>query len=256
MNIAQLLTPEITDLIEHNDWINLKNVISDWPAPDIADLLRYLDGKDSVILFRLLPKSIASDVFAKLGITEQEELINKIGNSELEKLILNTPYDDRTDLFEDLPGRLTQRILNILPVKERVKSLELLGYPKMSVGRLMTPDYIAVRSNWNVSKAIDHIRKRGQDAETFEIIYVIDDEWKLLDDIPLRKFILAEPDQLVHDIMDHTFICIEAKQDQEQAYHLIKRYDLNVLPVVDSEGVLLGIVTVDDIIDVLEQEVT
>ena len=256
MKIVHLLTPEIIDLIKHNDWINLKNVISDWPSPDIADLLGYLDSKDSVILFRLLPKNIASDVFTKLGNMEQEELLNKIGNSELQNLILSTSYDDRTNLFEDLPGRLTQKILNILPDKERVKSLELLGYPEMSVGRLMTPNYIAVKSNYNIKTAIDHIRSRGPAAETVDIIYVIDNEWKLLDDIPIRRFILAEPDHMVQDIMDHNFICIEAKQDQEQAYHLIKRYDLNVLPVVDAEGVLLGIVTVDDIIDVFEEEVT
>jgi len=256
MSIAHLLTPEIKDLIEQNDLINLKTVISDWPSPDIADLLGYLDSKNAVILFRLLPKNSASDVFTKLGNLEQEELLNKIGNSELQNLILSTSYDDRTNLFEDLPGRLTQKILNILPEKERVKSLELLGYPEMSVGRLMTPNYIAVKSSLNVKTAIDHIRSRGQAAETVDIIYVIDNDWKLLDDIPIRRFILAEPDQKVEDIMDHNFICIEAKQDQEQAYHLIKRYDLNVLPVVDTEGVLLGIVTVDDIIDVFEEEVT
>ena len=256
MRIAHLLTPEIRDLIEQNDWINLKNVISDWPSPDIADLLGYLDNKGSVILFRLLPKNMASDVFSKLDITEQEDLLNKISNAEVENLILNTAYDDRTDLFEDLPGRLTQKILNILPVNERVKSLELLGYPEMSVGRLMTPNYIAVNSNLNVSKAIAHIRSRGPAAETVDIIYVVDNDWKLLDDIPIKKFILAEPDQIVHDIMDQNYICIEAKQDQEEAYHLIKRYDLNVLPVIDEEGVLLGIVTVDDILDVLEEEVT
>jgi magnesium transporter len=256
MSIAQLLTPEIKDLIEQNDWTNLKNLISDWPSPDIADLLGYLDSKDSVILFRLLPKNTASDVFSKLGITEQEALLNKISNSELENLILNTAYDDRTDLFEDLPGRLTQKILNILPVDERAKSLELLGYPEMSVGRMMTPNYIAVKSNMDLQKAIDHIRIRGQNAETIDMIYVVDNDWKLLDDVPIKKFILAKPDQFVEDIMDHNFICIEAKQDQEEAYHLIERYDLNVLPVVDTEGVLLGIVTVDDIIDVLEDEVT
>ena len=256
MSIAHLLTPEITELIEQNDWINLKNLISDWPSPDIADLLGYLDSRDSVILFRLLPKNMASDVFAKLEISDQEDLLNRIGNSELENLILNTAYDDRTDLFEDLPGRLTQKILNILPVNERIKSLELLGYPAMSVGRLMTPNYIAVKSNLNIQKAIDHIRSRGRDAETVDIIYVVDNEWKLLDDVPIKRFILAKPDQIVADIMDFNFICIEAKQDQEQAYHLIERYDLTVLPVVDTDGVLLGIVTVDDIIDVLEEEVT
>jgi magnesium transporter len=126
----------------------------------------------------------------------------------------------------------------------------------MSVGRLMTPNYIAVKSNLNIQNAIDHIRSRGQDAETVDMIFVVDNDWKLLDDVPIKRFILAEPDQMVHEIMNHTVISIEAKQDQEEAYHLIERYDLNVLPVVDTDGVLLGIVTVDDIIDVLEEEVT
>ncbi len=254
--IAFLLKPEIIDLIESHDWASLKEAISDWPVPDIADIFAYLDAKESVIMFRLLPKQIASEVFSKLDHHKQEELVSGIGNAELESLIINTAYDDRTDLFEDLPGTITQKILNILPLKERTKSLELLGYPDMSVGRLMTPDYVAVRADWPIGQAIEHIRKRGKDAETVDIVFVVDDSWRLLDDIPLRKFILANPNQTVDAIMDHNIISIEARQDREEAYQLIRRYDMNVLPVVDSEGVLLGIVTVDDVIDVLEEEIT
>jgi magnesium transporter len=256
MNIAHLLTPEIADLLNLHDWISLKVIISEWPPPDIADLMANLDSKDSVILFRLLPQKISSDVFTELTNPAQEKLLNSIGNSELQNLIMNIPYDDRTDLFEDLPGTLTQKILNMLPEKERSKSLELLGYPGVSVGRLMTPNYIAVKSDMDIKSAIEHIRRFGQDAETIDTIYVVDQKWHLLDDIPIKRFILAEPDKIVNDIMDHKFICIQARQDREEAYHLIKRYNLNVLPVVDTEGILLGIVTVDDILDVVEEEVT
>jgi magnesium transporter len=256
MMIVNLLTPEIKDLIEKKDWINLKNSISDWPSPDIADLIGYLGVDESRILFRLLPKSSASDVFAKLDSVKQEELLNRIGNSEIRDLLINTSYDDRTDLSEDLPGILTRKILNILPDAERKKSLELLGYPQGSVGRLMTPDYIAVKSDWKVDRALEHIRLRGRDAETADIIYVVDQEWILLDDIPLRRFVFSNPEHTVERMMDRAVISIDAKQDQEEAYQLIKRYDLTVLAVVDDEGILLGIVTVDDIIDVLEEEVT
>jgi len=254
--IAFLLKPEIIDLIETQDWANLKDAILDWPVPDIADIFAYLDERGSVILFRLLPRRIASDVLSKLDHKKRADLLVSIGNAELERLIVNTAYDDRTDLFEDLAGTVTQKILNILPADERAKSLELLGYPEMSVGRLMTPEYVAVKSNWRVEQAISHIRKRGKNAETVDIIFVVADDWKLLDELPLRRFILAEPDQLVRDMMDQNVISIGAKQDREEAYQLIKRYDLNVLPVVDSDNVLLGIVTVDDIIDVLEEEIT
>ncbi len=254
--IAHLLKPEILDLIETQNWLSLKEAISDWPAPDIADIFTYLDDKESVIMFRLLPKHTASDVFSELDHIKQEKLLSSIGNAELERLIINTAYDDRTDLFEDLPGTVTQQILNILPAGERAKSLELLGYPEMSVGRLMTPDYVAVRTDWRIDQAIEHIRKRGKDAETVDMVFVTDEKWKLVDDIPIRKFILAQPDQMVCDIMDYNIISIEARQDREEAFQLIKRYDMNVLPVVDSEGILLGIVTVDDIIDVIEEEIT
>jgi magnesium transporter len=253
--MANLLSPEITDLIKKQQWTDLKNIISDWPSPDIASILDLLDDQETVILYRLLPKKVASDVFSKLEPPQQELLVNQIRKSELERLIIDTSYDDRTELFEDLPGNLTQKMLNILPVEERKKSLELLGYPEYSVGRLMTPDYVAVRSDWTIAKCIDHIRLKGRDAETIDSIYVTDKDWHLLDDIPLRRFLLARPEQQLTEIMDNKFISVDAKQDQEEAYHLINRYDLNVLPVTDQEGVLLGIVTVDDIIDVLEEEV-
>ena len=131
-----------------------------------------------------------------------------------------------------------------------------MGYPENSVGRLMTPDYVALKPHWTVAKALEHIRRYGRDAETIDVVYVVDDRWHLLDDIPLRRVILASPEQKVEDLMDFQFTAIRASADQEEAIRLMERYDLIALPVVDSEGVLLGIVTVDDVFDVLEEEVT
>jgi len=253
---TQLILPEVEDLIERKDWNALKEALSEIDVHDIAELLENLDEKEAVIVFRLVSKDKASDVFAELDPSLQEYLLKHIVGKELKDLLEDLSPDDRTALFEDLPGRMTQKLLNILPPEERKESLQLLGYPEESVGRLMTPDYVAVRPHWTIEKAIDHIKKRGRDAETINMIYVVDDRWKLVDDIPIRRFLLAEPGQSVADIMDHKFIAINALKDQEEAYQVIKKYNLNVLPVVDGEGILLGIVTVDDILDVIEEEVT
>jgi magnesium transporter len=253
---SKLVLPEFEALIEKKDWNTLKNALIEMDVHDIAEVLGNLDEKEAVVVFRLVPKEKASDVFAELDPALQEYLLQHIVGKDLKALLEDLSPDDRTALFEDLPGQMTQKLLNILPPEERKESLQLLGYPEESVGRLMTPDYVAVRPQWTIGKAIEHIKKMGRDAETINVIYVVDDHWKLVDDIPIRRFLLAELDQSVADIMDHKFVAIEAQEDQEQAYQVIKKYNLNVLPVVDREGILLGIVTVDDILDVIEEEVT
>lgn len=254
--ILKFLKPDIIELVENKNWKDLKDVLTEWPAPDIADLIENLDEKDSVILFRLLSKDLASEVFSELEPSIQENLVKSFGNTELKKLIIYLSPDDRTELFDDLPSEFTQKILNLLPAQERKEALQLLGYPEYSVGRLMTPDFMAVRPEWSVDKSIQHIRSIGKDAETINMIYVTDGKGKLLDDIPIRRFILANYEQTVTDLMDENFIAIQTTEDQEEAYHLMKHYDLNVLPVIDSASILLGIVTIDDIIDVLEEEIT
>ncbi len=198
---------------------------------------------------------MASEVFAELEGARQEYILTHIVNTDVKQLIQNLSPDDRTELFEELPGKLTQRILNLLPNDKRQESLELLGYPEDSIGRLMTPDYIALRPDWSIEKALEFIRERGKDAETIDMIYITDKDWRLIDDIPIRRFILAKEEQNVSDIMDYKFISVNAMEDQEKAYHVMKKYNLNILPVVDSDGVLLGIVTIDDVLDVQEDEI-
>jgi len=252
----EFFTPEIERLIKLKEWRRLKNLLLKWPAPDIADLLENLNEEDMVILFRLLPHHQAVVVFTQLGHDRQKSLLKRIGDRHIKEIIFELSPDDRTKLFEELPGKITQKLLNLLPPEERERTLELLGYPENSVGRLVTPDYVAVRPYWTVEQAICHIRQRGRDVETIDMIYVVNDDWVLLDDIPIRRFILADPKQKVSSLMDGQFISISAFEDQEEAVKKMKRYDLVTLPVTSSENVLIGIVTIDDIIDVLEEETT
>ncbi|MCK5509599.1 MAG: magnesium transporter, partial [Desulfobacterales bacterium] len=247
---------KIQELIKQKDWRRLKEILSNWPAPDIADLFENIRVEEAVILFRLLHKQQAASVFSEVESNKQMALLQEMSNEHVQDIISELSPDDRTELFEELPGEITQRLLNLLSSDIRRESLELLGYPKESVGRLMTPEYVAIRPHWTIEQALEHIHRYGRDAETIHITYVVDEKWHLLDDIPLRKLILADPEQKVESLMDKRFVSILAHEDQEKAIKLTKRYNLFALPVIDSENVLLGIVTVDDILDVLEEEVT
>ncbi len=253
--LSKLILPDIQELIDQKKWEAIKSVFSDIPAQDIAALLSMLDEKERTVVFRLIPAAKTTEVFSELDSTIQEDILANFADRQLKVLINKLDPDDRTSLFEDLPGKLVQKLINFLEKKERLEALELLGYPEDSVGRLMTPEYVAVRPDWSIQQAFHHIKEYGRDAETIDMIYVVDDQWKLLDDIPIRRFILADNDKTVKDIMDYFFVSIEANEDQEHAYNLVKKYNATVLPVVDKEGILLGIVTVDDLIDVGEEEV-
>ncbi len=253
--LSKLILPDIQELIDQKKWEAIKSVFSDIPPQDIAALLSMLDEKERTVVFRLIPATKTTEVFSELDSTIQEDILANFADRQLKVLINKLDPDDRTSLFEDLPGKLVQKLINFLEKKERLEALELLGYPEDSVGRLMTPEYVAVRPDWSIQQAFHHIKEYGRDAETIDMIYVVDDQWKLLDDIPIRRFILADNDKTVKDIMDYFFVSIEANEDQEHAYNLVKKYNATVLPVVDKEGILLGIVTVDDLIDVGEEEV-
>ena len=209
-----------------------------------------------VILFRLLPRELAADVFSEFEVNVQTRLLQQMSKDTALKVILELSPDDRTDIFEELPGKVTQKLLNLLPPAERKEALQLLGYPENSVGRLMTPDYVAIRAHWTVNQALENIRRHGNDAETVNIVYVVDENWHLLDEVSLRRLILANPEVKVESLMDSRRVAVSASEDQEEAVKLMQRYDLIVLPVVDSQNVLLGVVTVDDVFDVLEGEVT
>ncbi len=253
---ALLLKPEVEELVKSKRWRTLRDIISCWHAADIADLFREIDAKERVIVFRLLPQKLQLEVFSHLDSNIQAQILKNIANEHVKSIIMELDPDDRTELFEEMPPELTRRLINLLSPKERKEALQFLGYPEDSVGRLMTPEYVAIKDYWSIEKAMEHIRKFGKDAETIDMVYVVDNEWHLLDDIPIRRLILANPKQNVRSIMDYQFVSITADLDQEEAIKIFEKYDLVALPVTDSEGHLLGIVTVDDIIDALREEQT
>jgi magnesium transporter len=253
---TSLVRPEIVELIEARRWDVLRDAVADWHPPEVADLLLHLRKPDRVLLFRALPRGTAAAAFSHIQVEEQDALLRDLTDEETRDVLATLSPDDRTHLLEELPGQATQRLLNLLSTEDLAEARWLLGYPDDSVGRLMTPDYVAVHPEWSVAEAIQHVRVKGSDSETVNRIYVIDRSWHLLDDIELRRIILAPPDARVADLMDHTFASVSAAEDREEAVRIIQRYDQVALPVLDSDGVLVGIVTVDDLLDVAEAEAT
>jgi magnesium transporter len=253
---TSLVRPEILELIEARQWDVLREAIGDWPAPEVADLVLHLRKADRVLLFRALSRRTAGTMFSHLELEQQDSLLRDLTDDETRHVLADMPPDDRTHLLEELPGQATQRLLNLLSAGDLKETRWLLGYPEDSVGRLMTPDYVAVHPEWSVADALQHIRTHGQDSETVNRIYIIDRDWHLLDDIELRRIILAPPDARVADLMDHTFASVHAAEDREEAVRIVRKYDQVALPVIDSDGVLVGIATVDDLLDVAEAEAT
>lgn len=254
--LSKLLMPEIESLIAERKLSILKEILSDWTPADIADLIIDLPEQDKVIVFRVLPVDLATDTFEHLEFDTQEELLKAMRNEEAAAILNEMSPDDRTALLEELPGTSAKRLIQLLSTEERKIAQTLLGYPENSVGRLMTPDYIAVKQNWTVSETLEHIRKFGADSETLNVIYVIDEKGKLIDDIKIREIILSSLDKYISDLMDENFITLNVHDDQEKAVEVFKKYDRVVLPVIDSHGILIGIVTVDDVFDVAEEEAT
>ncbi len=244
------------ELIGRKDWNGLKNYLLRMEPPDGADLLEGLGPENALLVFRLLPSDQAGEIFSELEPPAQEDLIRKMADSRVRAVILGLSPDERTEFFEDLPSNLVRKLVYLLPDEERKEALKLLGYPEESVGRLMTPDYVAIRPDWTVKEAFRHLRVFGSDAETLNMVYVIDDSGRLIDDIPIRRLILADPEERVEKLQDRSFISLAADVDQEEAVRLMERYDLVALPVVDRSGALLGIVTIDDALEVAQEEFT
>ncbi|MEW5745396.1 MAG: magnesium transporter [Nitrospirota bacterium] len=256
MTEPEVLSPKIKELIEQRKWTDLREILVGYPAPDITALLRDLEKPERVLLFRLLPRQLSSEVFSYMDAADKDSLLKDLTDEETRHILSNLSPDDRTDLLSELPGQATQRLLNLLSYEDLREARQLLGYPEESVGRLMTPDYVAVRPDWTIEQALEHIRSRGKRSETVNVIYVTDASWTLLDSLELGRFILAPPSATVQQIMDYSFVSIAAFEDREEAVRMIQHYDLYALPVVDSQGVLLGIVTVDDVLDVAQKETT
>lgn len=250
------LRDRVSELVRGRDWFGLRSELEGYDLPELAALLRDLEPNERSVVFRLLPRDRAAEVFAELEKGDAQELLKALTERKVRRLLTEMAPDDRTALLEELPGQVTQRLLNLLPPEELREARALLGYPDESVGRLMTTDYVAVRPWWTIGEALDHIRRRARDSETVDVVYVVDDDWRLIDAVELRKFILADPDARVESVMDRRFAALPATADREEAVRLMRAHDVPALPVTDSQGVLVGIVTVDDVLDVAEEETT
>ena len=254
--LSQLLKPEIKSLIEERKLSTIKEILSEWAPIDIAELMGELTENEQAIVFRLLPHDIATDTFEYLELDDQLSLLKAMGKEEVSSILNEMSPDDRTALLEDLPSAAAKQLIMNLSAEERKVAQTLLGYPENSVGRLMTPDYIAVKPGWTITEVLSFIRENGSDSETLNIIYVVDERGRLIDDIRIREVLLARVDAKVSDLMDENYIALNVTDDQETAVEVFKKYDRIALPVQDSFGVLIGIVTVDDVLDVAEEEAT
>jgi magnesium transporter len=254
--LKELLLPDIKELLQEKKFLEIKEGIKDWEAPEVADLLMELNKEEQGIFFRLLTREQAADVFSYLDLDSQKNLLNLMTQEHTRQILEDLTPDDRTALLEELPAEVTRNLLNLLSPEDLKEARMLLGYPEDSVGRLMTPDYVALKPYITVETAIYEIRISGKNKETIDRIYIVDDNFKLLDDIPLKDLIFSEPEKRIEEILDYNYIAISAYKDKEEAVELMKKYDLIALPVIDSNGVLVGIVTHDDILDVAEEEAT
>lgn len=255
MNTAAV-KQSIGELIEKREFRALRDRLTELVPADIGELVKELDIRDKAVIFRVLPRELATQVFEYLDRTQQTDLMAALGDSRVAIILNSMSPDDRTALLEESPPTLTRALVGLLSKDERMVALSLLGYPEHSVGRLMTPDYIEVRKDWTVQQVLDYVRANGKDSDTLNVLYVVDEDGRLIDDLRIREVLLAAPELRVADIMTENFLSLKVNDDQEVAVEMFKKYDRTALPVLDPSGVMLGILTIDDVLDVAEEEAT
>jgi magnesium transporter len=254
--VGKILLPEIQGMIEARNFTALRELFSEMPPADVAEIILDLPENEQVIIFRILPHALAADVFEYIDVEAQQQLLRAMAHEQCVAILNEMSPDDRTALLEELPSAAARQLIRLLTPEERRIAQSLLGYPEGSVGRLMTPDLISVDPAWTVREVLDYVREHGQDSETLNVIYVVDDRGKLIDDIRMREFLLRPLDFKVSDLMDENYVVLNVTDSQEDAVNVFRKYDRSALPVVDSNQVLVGIVTIDDMLDVAEEEAT
>ncbi|MBL9030826.1 MAG: magnesium transporter [Phycisphaerae bacterium] len=253
---AELLCPEVRELVQEGRYSELREILHELPFADVADILAGLDPAEAALAFRFLQRDDAAEVFSYFPPAKQEELVQKLGDEGSLRIVEAMSPDDRVRVLDELPAEVAQKLIASLSPESRRVTQAILGYPAGTVGRLMTPDYIKVSPAWTCGQAIEHVRKTGRDAETINVLYVIDDQGRLIDDLRLRQVLLADPSAPIESLMNRSFYSLRADQPESEAVALMAKYDRTALPVVDTRGALVGIVTVDDVIDVAQQQAT
>lgn len=247
----------ILPMIKERNRQALRNVLESALPSEAAHIINELeDEDDALFVFQSLPADVSLETFEYLDLRFQKYIMATMAQPRVAQILNEMSPDDRTSLLEELEPATLSRTLSMLNPEERAIALKLLGYPEYSVGRLMTPDFISVRPDWYISDVLNYIRKYGKDKETLNIIYVVDESGRLLDDIKVREFLLNPPDSSVSDLMDYKFNSLLVTDDQESVIDTFRKFDSVALPVIDSDGRLLGIVTFDDALEVAEEEGT
>jgi len=247
---------KINELIENKNYVQLRKELSEMNAADVAVLFEKLSSEEIVKIFRLLPKSMAADIFAYLPIEDQQSIINCLTDREAASIVDNLYADDAADLLEEMPSSVVKKILSQTDPETRRDINHLLQFPDDSAGSIMTVEFVDLKEYITVEQAIRVIRREGVDKVTIDNCYVLDSHRKLLGTVSLRRLLLAQPTDIIANIMQENVITIKTLMDQEQVAHIFQKYDFNSMPVVDSEDRLVGIITVDDIVDIMQQEAT
>lgn len=253
---GKLIKPELDELLESRNFATIKVMFEDMHPSEIAEILQDVEDTDRLVLFRLLPQDISADTFTYFESDEQHDLLKLMGKEEVAHILNDMFADDRTRLLEDLPANVVRELIAQLSPQEKLIALTLLNYPEDSVGRLMTSEYLAIKEDMTVLEVMQFIRENGKDSETLNMIYVISDDGTLIDDIRIRDLLLSPLNNTIKDLRDEQFAALEVNQTQEDAVNVFKQYDRFALPVIDSNGKLVGIVTSDDVLDVAEEEAT
>ncbi len=252
----KLTTEQTKALLLEKKFFELKIILNDTLPPDIMEIIDDLEIPEQVLLFRLLNKETAAEVFSLLDHDDQEVLLEHFKTDRVKEIIGEMDPDDRAELFDELPERMVKRLLRLLSPGERREVNRLLNYPEDSAGRLMTPEFIELKEGMTAGAAIERIRKIGLDKETIYYSYVVDERGILIGIVSLKDLLLADPERKVQDIMTTSIVYSNTTDDQEEVAQVLTKYSLNAIPVVDKDRKLVGIITVDDIVDVIHEEAT
>jgi magnesium transporter len=254
--IGNLLKPELHELIERRDFNRLRDTLTGFPAADVAEILADLSPDDRAVMLRVLPHHFAADVFEHMDLEVQEQMLRALGNEQVARILNEMEPDDRTAILEELPAAATRHLLNLLSPEERSVAVTLLGYPEGSIARRMTPEYVMIESGWIVDRVLAHLRHIGQKLESFNQLFVVGKDRRLVGVVRLRNLLVSGGDVPVEELMEPQVVALHANDPQEEAVETFKKYDCTALPVIDSEGKLVGMLTVDDVLDIAEEETT
>ena len=254
--LCKLMLPEIRELIEDRDGTTLSEALDMWQPVDIAELFADLSDDDERTAFQLLHGPQRTLIFEFLDRATQHKLLESLEPADAGALFNDMSADDRTALLEELDEADREKHLQTLSAQQQAIARSLLQYPEDSVGRLMTPDFVAVRPNWTVEHVLDHVRRHGQDSESLNVVYIVDHDMHLIDDLRIRQILIAPVHTTIERLMDSNYIALQATDLKRSAIEVFRRYDRTALPVLDENHKLVGIVTIDDVLDVAEQAAT